>query len=113
MQTHLITRAMAALVIVLGLAFASTDALAAQKKAGSGETCGGIAGITCNTGLWCQNPPGRCKVADAQGKCEVIPQQCIFLPGPLLPVCGCNRITYNSDCLRRRARVQLAHNGAC
>jgi len=44
---------------------------------------------------------------------EVIPKRCIFLPGPLLPVCGCNGKTYNSDCLRRRARVQLDHNGAC
>jgi hypothetical protein len=113
MRIHLITRAMAALIIMLGLAFGSTDALAAKKKAGDGETCGGIIGITCNKGLWCQNAPGQCKVADAQGKCEVIPKQCIFLPGPLLPVCGCNGKTYNSDCLRRRARVQLDHDGAC
>jgi uncharacterized membrane protein len=82
MRTHLITRAMAALTIVLGLVFGSTAASAAGKKAGEGETCGGIVGIACNKGLWCQNAPGQCKGADIQGKCEVIPKVCekIFLP---------------------------------
>ena len=54
MQTHLITRAVAALIIVLGLAFASTGASAAGK----GEVCGGFIGIPCDKGLWCQNPRG-------------------------------------------------------
>jgi hypothetical protein len=47
MRTHLITRAVAALVIVLGLAFGSTGASAVGK----GETCGGIIGIPCDKGL--------------------------------------------------------------
>ena len=110
MQTRLITRAVAALIIVLGLAFGSTGASAAGKKAGEGETCGGIIGISCNKGLWCQNAPGQCKVADAQGKCEVIPKACEKI---FLPVCGCNGKTYPNDCERRRARAQLDHIGAC
>ena len=56
MRTHLIGRAMAALIIVLGLAVASTGASAAGK----GEVCGGIIGIPCDKGLWCQNPAGQC-----------------------------------------------------
>jgi hypothetical protein len=110
MRTRLITRAVAALTIVLGLAFGSTGALAAGKKAGQGETCGGIIGISCNKGLFCQNAPGQCKVADAQGKCEVIPKLC---PKIFLPVCGCNGKTYPNDCERQRARAQLDHEGAC
>jgi len=110
MRTRLIYRAVAALAIVLGLAFGSTGAVAAGKKAGQGETCGGIIGISCNKGLFCQNAPGQCKVADAQGKCEMIPKICgkIFLP-----VCGCNGKTYPNDCERQRARAQLDHEGAC
>ena len=63
MRTHLINRAMAALVIVLGLAMASTGASAAGK----GETCGGIFPIPCDKGLWCQNPRGnaRCSTVRA------------------------------------------------
>jgi hypothetical protein len=110
MRTRLITRAMAALTIVLGLAFGSTDLLAAGKKAGQGETCGGIIGVSCNKGLWCQNAPGQCKVADAQGKCEVIPKACEKIRKP---VCACNGKTYANDCLRQRARAQLDHEGAC
>jgi hypothetical protein len=67
MRTHLITRAVAALTIVLGLAFGSTGAFAAGKKAGEGETCGGLIGITCNKGLWCQNAPGQGNGSDIQG----------------------------------------------
>ena len=81
MRSHLITRAMAALVIVLGLAFGSTGASAAGK----GETCGGIFPITCDKGLWCQNPAGECKVINAQGKCDVIPRSC---PRDVRPVHG-------------------------
>jgi hypothetical protein len=110
MRLRLIYRAMAALTIVLGLAFGSTAAVAAGKKAGEGETCGGIIGISCNKGLWCQNAPGQCKVADAQGKCEVIPKACEKI---FLPVCACNGKTYPNDCERRRARAQLDHIGVC
>ena len=110
MRTRLIYRAMAAFTIVLGLAFGSTGASAAGKKAGEGETCGGIAGISCNKGLWCQNASGQCKVADAQGKCEVIPKACEKI---FLPVCACNGKTYPNDCERRRARAQLDHIGVC
>ena len=110
MRTRLIYRAVAALTIVLGLAFGSTGTFAAGKKAGQGETCGGIIGISCNKGLFCQNAPGQCKVADAQGKCEVIPKIC---PQIFLPVCGCNGKTYPNDCERQRARAQLDHEGAC
>ncbi len=106
MRTHLITRAVAALVIVLGLAFGSSGASAAGK----GEVCGGLFPISCDKGLWCQNPAGQCKVFDGQGKCDVIPR---FCTRQFQPVCGCDGKTYGNDCERRMARVQLNHVGRC
>jgi hypothetical protein len=106
MRTHLIYRAMAALVIVLGLAFGSTGASAAGK----GDTCGGIFPITCDKGLWCQNPAGECKIINGQGKCDVIPRICTER---YQPVCGCDGKTYGNDCKRRMAKAQLAYPGRC
>lgn len=106
MRTHLIYRAMAALIIVLGLALGSTGASAVGK----GQTCGGLFPIPCDKGLWCQNPPGLCKVMDGQGKCDVIPR---FCTEQFQPVCGCDGKTYGNDCTRRMARAQLAYPGRC
>jgi hypothetical protein len=106
MRTHLIHRAMAALIIVLGLALGSASATAA----GRGDLCGGILPIVCDKGLWCQNPSGQCKVINGPGKCEVVPRAC---PRNFRPVCGCNGKTYPNDCERQRARSQLDHFGRC
>ena len=106
MRAHLIHRAMAALIIVLGLALAPTGASAAGK----GEICGGFIGITCSPGLWCEKPAGHCKFADDFGKCEAVPRFCTRI---YKPVCGCNGKTYANDCVRQAARVQLDHVGRC
>ena len=63
MKTHLITRAMAALIVVLGLALASSAASAAAK----GQSCGGLVPITCGPDQFCQLPAGKCKGADLKG----------------------------------------------
>ena len=97
----------AALTVTLGAALlASSDALAV----GLGQTCGGIIGIPCDTGLFCQNPAGQCRVFDAQGQCVKIPTRC---PRIFRPVCGCDGKTYANNCFRQVAKAQLDHTGRC
>jgi hypothetical protein len=77
---------------------------------GFGMTCGGLAGIQCDTGLWCDHQPNKCGVADASGRCVRIPTtQCPQRP----PVCGCNGTTYNGDCERVKAGVYELKTGPC
>ena len=72
--------------------------------------CGGIAGILCDEGQFCEFPPNTCDVVDNAGTCVTIPEAC---PAIFDPVCGCDGRTYGNDCERRRAGVQLAHAGSC
>lgn len=76
----------------------------------SGQICGGIAGLVCPSGEFCQNPPGTCLVSDQQGTCELVPEVCTL---QLAPVCGCDGMTYDNDCFRSAARVSKAHDGPC
>lgn len=92
--------------------FASLEATpaAAKHAAGVGQRCGGLIGIPCAKGLWCQMPTGACRIADGFGRCAVRPQICTHI---FRPVCGCNGKTYSNDCVRQAAMVNKKHNGAC
>ena len=105
-------------ILLTGLFLASLAAAAAApaapagKPAGPGQMCGGIAGIVCDTGLFCRFPVNQCKVSDLAGKCVKLPENCGD-KGP--KVCGCDDKTYANQCelIKATPVVHEAHKGAC
>jgi hypothetical protein len=80
----------------------------------------------CPEGEFCELPPGVCASALDAGHCVKPPELCLndfcsscnepicpACPQIYLPVCGCDGVTYTSECERQKARVSKAHDGPC
>ncbi len=72
--------------------------------------CGGIAGVSCPDGQFCNFESEFCGNGDQGGVCTPIPRVCTEI---LDLVCGCNGITYLNECLAHEAGASVARRGAC
>ncbi len=77
----------------------------------SGSTCGGLLGAMCAANQYCNFPAAaQCGAADQTGKCAAKPQVCTEI---YAPVCGCDGMTYSSDCVAAGAGISVANTGEC
>src|SRR5262249_32653794 len=102
-------RAVRQLIAILLVALAALAPLPAFAV-GEGQTCGGVLGIPCDRGLWCDYRPGFCHRAGIQGAFVQGPEVCA---PDYQPPGGGDGKTYANDCERRAARVAKDRDGAC
>jgi hypothetical protein len=74
------------------------------------KRCGGIMGLVCDKGSWCDYPRNDCGGADDMGVCPARPASC---PRLFQPVCACDGAVYDNECLAQQAGLDVDDQGAC
>jgi hypothetical protein len=78
---------------------------------GAASACGGLAGLACAEGQYCDYAPeALCGAADQTGTCKRRPEVCTEQYDP---VCGCDDKTYGNACKAASAGVSVVSKGEC
>jgi hypothetical protein len=72
--------------------------------------CGGPDAVECPSGMVCDRDDALCTATAPVGKCMPADETCA---GGGSPVCGCDGVTYGSDCARRMAGAVKMRDGVC
>jgi hypothetical protein len=72
--------------------------------------CGGPDAVACPDGFVCDRTDALCGQPDVGGACVAAGEECVDEGAQ---VCGCDGVTYASDCARLAAGVTKQHAGEC
>lgn len=97
-------------VAVVGGACGGGDGPPGDPPPDSGERCGGIIGLVCPAGEYCDHEAGSCGAGDVLGTCRALPTMCTK---ECTTVCGCDGVSYCNPCTAHLAGVDDAADTTC